>query len=141
MSPDLVLLDVNLPGENGMSICRKVREVSEVPIVFVTGQNTSMEELSCITLGGDDFVSKPYCAPILLARIAAVLKRTLKNGKEPPNSIQYRGVTLDIVSGTLAHDGALIDLSKTEMRILYYLINHDDSSICFDAFLQFHGIL
>lgn len=123
-SPDLVLLDVSLPGESGMTICRKVRESSDVPIIFVTGQNTSMEELSCITLGGDDFVSKPYCAPILLARIAAVLKRTSKKGMEVTKPILYRGVTLDIVAGTLAHEGARIDLSKTELRILYCLMQH-----------------
>lgn len=128
-SPDLVLLDLNLPGEDGLRICSKVREKSDIPIIFVTGQNTTMEELNCITIGGDDFITKPYCAPILLARIAAVLKRSTKRSKASIPVILYRDVVLDIVAGTLSHEKKQVDLSKTEMKILHYLMEHKEQIV------------
>ena len=73
--PDLILLDINLPGQNGYSLCASIRQFSDVPILFITGRNTTMDELQALTLGGDDFISKPYNIPILLARINALLKR------------------------------------------------------------------
>lgn len=74
--PDLVLLDVNLPGISGFDICMQLREQTEIPIIFLTSRTDSMDELNGILKGGDDYIAKPYQAPILLARIAAVLKRT-----------------------------------------------------------------
>lgn len=123
-SPDLVLLDVNLPNESGIRICSKLRTVSDVPIIFVTSQNTSMDELNCIMMGGDDFIAKPYNAPILLARIAAVLKRTSKVNQEKNNLLVHKHLTLDIIAGQMEADGKRQDLSKTELKILYYLIEH-----------------
>ena len=73
--PDLILLDVNLPGASGLRVCEEIRKVSQVPVIFVTGNNTSMDELNCILRGGDDYVAKPYQLPVLLARIGAVLRR------------------------------------------------------------------
>ena len=82
IQPDLILLDVNLPGETGFDICLKVREKSNVPIIFVTSRTDSMDELSGLLKGGDDYITKPFIAPVLLAHIAAVLKRTQKNWKD-----------------------------------------------------------
>jgi len=74
-SPDLILLDINLPGQSGYSLCASVRRFSDVPILFITGRNTSMDELQALTLGGDDYIMKPYNIPVLLARINNLLKR------------------------------------------------------------------
>ena len=73
--PDLVLLDVNLPEMSGFDICTKIREKADVPVIFLTSRTDSMDELTGMLKGGDDYITKPYQAPILLARIAAVLKR------------------------------------------------------------------
>lgn len=78
--PDLVLLDVNLPGVSGFDICTRIREETEVPVIFLTSRTDSMDELTGILKGGDDYITKPYQAPLLLARIGAVLKRT-RGGK------------------------------------------------------------
>lgn len=77
--PDLVLMDVNLPGESGFQICQKLREVSDIPVIFVTGRTDSMDELCGMLKGGDDYVTKPFNPPVLLARIVAVLKRMKRN--------------------------------------------------------------
>ena len=96
VNPDMVLLDVNLEGISGLTICDCLREKSDVPIIFVTGNNTSMDELNCIIRGGDDYISKPYQPPILLARIAALLKRTKKSSDKKSDTILECGnVCLD----------------------------------------------
>ena len=74
--PDLVLMDVNLPEISGFELCVKIRERTEVPIIFLTSRTDAMDELTGMLKGGDDYITKPYQAPILLARIVAVLKRT-----------------------------------------------------------------
>lgn len=118
-APDLILLDINLPGQNGYSLCASVRQFSDVPILFITGRNTTMDELQALTLGGDDFISKPYNIPILLARINGLLKRG--QAARQPNYLEYNGITLNPVAGTLAADGQEIELTKTELKIMYYL--------------------
>lgn len=72
-SPDLIQLDVKLPGESGFDICSKVRAVSDVPVLFLTSQTDAADELNGMLKGGDDYITKPFHPPILLARIATVL--------------------------------------------------------------------
>ncbi len=122
--PDLVLLDVNLPGCSGLQVCSQLREQSQVPVIFVTSRNTSMDELECITTGGDDYVSKPYQAPILLARIGAVLKRSGREPAEEGRTLSHNGVTLDLLSCTIGAGTQEAELSKNEFRILSYLFRH-----------------
>ena len=74
-APDLVLLDLNLPGVDGCYVCREVRRHSEVPIVVVTSRDNDMDELLTLSLGADDFVPKPYSDQVLLAHVESVLKR------------------------------------------------------------------
>ena len=73
--PDLVLLDLNLPGVSGFDICTEIRAKSEVPVIFLTSRADSADELNGMINGGDDYITKPFYPPVLLARIAAVLKR------------------------------------------------------------------
>ena len=71
---DLILMDVNLPGENGFILCRKLRQSSNVPVIFLTARDTPEDELLAFGVGGDDFIRKPYNSAVLLARIARILK-------------------------------------------------------------------
>ena len=122
VNPDMVLLDVNLEGISGLTICDRLREKSDVPIIFVTGNNTSMDELNCIIRGGDDYISKPYQPPILLARIAALLKRTKKSSDKKSDTILECGnVSLDTSVALIYKDNKKAELTKNEMKILYYL--------------------
>ncbi len=122
VNPDMVLLDVNLEGISGLTICDRLREKSDVPIIFVTGNNTSMDELNCIIRGGDDYISKPYQPPILLARIAALLKRTKKSSDKKSDTILECGnVRLDTSVALIYKDNKKAELTKNEMKILYYL--------------------
>ena len=91
---DLVLLDLNLPSEDGFYICRAVRQQSDVPIIVVTSSSSEMDELMSFNLGADDFVSKPYNMHLLQAHIQSVLNRAA--GKKPSLTLVHKGLTLDI---------------------------------------------
>ncbi|MEY8430764.1 response regulator transcription factor [Lachnospiraceae bacterium 48-42] len=119
--PDLVLLDLNLPGESGFEICSKLRLSSEVPVIFVTGRTDSMDELNGILRGGDDYITKPFHPPVLLARIAAVLKRTKRNTGREEAVLSHKGVELDLARGCVRYECREIDMSRNELKILHYL--------------------
>ncbi len=124
--PDLILLDVVLPYESGISICRQLREHDKTPVIFVTSKNSSMDELECMTLGGDDFIAKPYEPLVLLAHIAAVLKRTFIREE---NVLYYCGIELNILSTNLSYRNSKVELSKNELHILSYLFHHKEQIV------------
>ena len=120
-SPDLVLLDINLPSDDGFKLCTEIRSFSKVPIIFITSRNTNIDELMAITLGGDDYITKPYNTQILLARINALIKRAYPNDSNL-DIIEYNGLKLNILSSTIEYKGNSKELTKNEMKILYYLL-------------------
>ena len=123
-SPDLILLDIKLPGASGFDICTEVRAVSDVSILFLTSQTSAADELNGMLKGGDDYITKPFHPPILLARIAAVLKRTKKAGARELNKLEYKGVVLDIARGSIGYQGSHCELTKNEFKILHYLFQN-----------------
>lgn len=120
-SPDLVLLDINLPSDDGFKLCTEIRSFSKVPIIFITSRNTNIDELMAITLGGDDYITKPYNTQILLARINALIKRAYPNDSNL-DIIEYNGLKLNILSSTIEYKANSKELTKNEMKILYYLL-------------------
>ena len=126
LAPDLVLLDVNLPGGSGFDVCTQLREQSQVPVILLTSRTDSMDELTGMLKGGDDYIMKPYQPPILLARIAAVLKRT--KGAFPKGNFfgetllyYHKGVELDLSRCSLRVGKERAELTKNEMKILHRL--------------------
>ena len=122
LNPQIILLDINLPNEDGYKICIKVRSFSDTPIIFVTSRDTDMDELQSLMMGGDDFITKPYNISILLTRIAILLKRTYKDLKQ--FILNYKGITLHIDSGKIEKDKKTAELTKSELKILAYLLKH-----------------
>ena len=121
-SPDLILLDINLPIFDGFHICREIRKQSEVPIIVVTSRSTDMDELMSMNLGADDFVTKPYNTQILIARIAALLKRSV--AATALQSTEYKGVTFQQAKGIITFEGNSAELTKNEMKILSVLLKN-----------------
>lgn len=119
--PDLVLLDVKLPGISGFDICTCLREQSAVPVIFLTSRTDSMDELNGILMGGDDYITKPYQAPLLLARIASVLKRTRGTEEKEGTLPVWKGVQLDTAKCCLFVQEQKAELTKNEMKILHRL--------------------
>ena len=133
-TPDLVLLDVSLPGCDGLFICDELRRRSDVPIIFVTGNNTSLDELNCMMRGGDDFIAKPYNTQILVARISSLLKRT-KYTKEDWQ-IAHKGLTVNLSNSTAYCGENQIELSKNEVKILSVLMKHKDEIVARDDLME-----
>lgn len=121
-SPDLVLLDLGLPGTDGQIVCRELRRVSHVPIIVVTSRATDLDEVMSMTLGADDFVTKPYNPSVLLAHIEACLRRAKGPGESPANVLECAGVSLDLARCTASYKGKPVELTKNETRILSLLM-------------------
>ena len=119
--PDLVLLDLGLPGRDGLSLCAAIRKTA--PIIVVTSRNSALDELRALNLGSDDYVTKPYNIPVLLARIKAVLRR---NGGESaePDILKAAGLQLSLTKGTVSAAGQTAELTRNELKILAHLRAH-----------------
>ena len=118
-----ILLDVNLPEMSGFDICTMLRQRENTcPVIFLTSRTDSMDELNGMLRGGDDYITKPYQAPILLARIAAVLKRT--RGNTEKTSYFHEDVRLDLLKCTISCEEKEMELTKNEMKILHLLFMH-----------------
>lgn len=124
----LVLLDINLPNKSGFEICSKLRLKSNIPIIFVTSRNNTMDELNGIMLGGDDYIEKPYNVPILLARIQSLLNRTYSD-KNEESEVNYKGIKLNVLKSILNYNNKEIELTKTELKTLYYLFKNSEKII------------
>ena len=133
---NLVLLDINLPVFDGYYICREVRKKSEVPIIVVTSRDSDMDELMSINLGADDFVTKPYNTQILLARIGALLKRS-GSSTVSTNILTYKDFQLNLSNATVLYNGKEIDLTKNEVKILSYLINHKGEIVSRELLMEY----
>lgn len=135
-APHLVLMDVMLPGQTGIEICLNVRKISKVPIIFVTNCNTTADEIRCITMGGDDFVAKPYNVAILLARITNILKRTYGQ-KEQNDLLVRKGVTLNVESGKISYQDKEAELTWNEVKILTCLYREQKGFVSRNALIQY----
>ena len=126
-APDLVLLDWNLPGESGFDICTKLKEHSDIPIIFLTSRTDSMDELTGILKGADDYITKPFSLSVLRARVNTQLRKAAAMGeKEKDNEHVYRKepYVFDFDRMKFMVDGKEIELSKTEQKLLRILVEN-----------------
>ena len=121
--PDLILLDIGLPGRDGFSLCAALRKAVSAPVIFVTSRDTGVDEVRALSLGGDDYITKPYSVPVLLARIKAVLRRT-GSGAEPSDILEVGGLSLSLIKGTASANGKTTELTRNELQILSCLMIH-----------------
>lgn len=138
-SAALVILDVMLPGEDGFSICRRIRQKHEVPIIMLTASSDEPDRVIGLELGADDYVAKPFSPRELLARIKALLRRSkrLTGGRQ----VTFGDWRLDLVSHALSHsDGNQISLSGAEFALLSLFIDHHQQILDRDAISRaLHG--
>lgn len=118
----IILLDINLPVFDGYYICKEIRKQSNVPIIVVTSRDTEMDELISMNLGADDFITKPYNAAILLARIESIIRRVYGNNSMEIH--EYNGLRYNLSTSEMEYEGNKSDLTKNESRILYTLIKN-----------------
>lgn len=132
--PHILLLDINLPQSDGFTLCTQIRTFSNVPIIFVTSRNSDMDELCSMRMGGDDFITKPYNSSILLARIAALLKRSYEQNDK---TMSHKGVTLDVAMSRIGYQEQYQELTKNEMKIVYYLYEHKGQIVSRDDLIDY----
>jgi len=124
-SPDLLLLDINIPIINGVTLLQNLRKKSNIPVIMVTSKNEETTEALSISYGADDYITKPYNPNILLLRIGAVLKRTCTIN----NTLTYKDLKINIGKGMIEKDGLEVILTKNEMIIFSYLLEHQNKIV------------
>jgi DNA-binding response OmpR family regulator len=119
--PELVLLDIGLPGMDGLDALRHFKEQFEAPVIFVTARRREFDEVLGLELGADDYITKPFDLDVLLARIKAVLRRMEKTSplSPTPNSVQVGDLTIDPSAHTVTIAGKLVELSPKEFDLLH----------------------
>lgn len=120
IEPDLVLLDINLPGTDGEYVCKEVRKQSNMPIIIVTSRDNEVDELISINYGADHYITKPFNIQILLAKISSLLRRANSNN-DSKEKINAKDFILNISNSTIEKDDKVIELTKNEYKILKYL--------------------
>ena len=119
-TPDLVLLDIMLPGKDGWQICREIRKKSAVPIIMLTAKGETADKVSGLEMGADDYVTKPFEVKELLARIHAVMRRTEGEG-QIEKKLSFDKLVINLDSYELIVDGKKVDTPPKEMELLYHL--------------------
>lgn len=117
----LIILDVMMPKINGWDVCREIRESSKVPIIMLTAKGEESDELQGFDIGADEYISKPFSPKILVARVAAILRRTGKNEEE---ILEIGGITVDRLGHQVKVDGKELELSYKEFELLTYFIEN-----------------
>ena len=128
INPNLILLDINLPGVDGEYICKEIRKQSDMGIIIVTSRDNELDELVSINYGADHYITKPFNIHILLAKVNSLLRRTNSNS-EPKNKIDAKDFILNISNSTIIKDDKIIDLTKNEYKILKYFIENREKIV------------
>lgn len=117
--PDLVVLDVGLPGMDGFEVLRRVRQVSEVPVIMLTAHAEEVDRIVGLTVGADDYVTKPFSPREVIARISAVLRRTTRTvGVATDEIVKFEGLVVDLARREVRRDGEVVELSALEFDLL-----------------------
>ena len=135
--PDLVLLDIMLPGQDGFEVCSHIREVSTVPIIMLTARGTEQDRVKGLRLGADDYVVKPFSSQELLARVEAVLRRA-RMAEAPRGAVSFAsaGLRVDFLTRRVMLNGREVRLSPTEYRLLHYLVVNAGRTVTQDELLE-----
>jgi two-component system KDP operon response regulator KdpE len=133
---DLMLLDMNMPGIGGLETCRRVRAASDMAVIVLTVRNTEADKVQALDAGADDFISKPFSTPELLARIRAALRRMPSSPEAGPQRVSLDKVEIDFQSRKLIVDGSEVRLTPKEFELLRYLVLHPNKAIPHRELLQ-----
>jgi len=135
VAPQLVLMDITLPFFNGYHWCQEIRKLSKVPIIFLSSASDNMNIVMAMTMGGDDFIAKPFDAGVLMAKIQAMLRRTY-DFTSAVTVLSHRGAFLDTGENSLTYENEKISLTKNEYRILLCLMENKGKVVSRDQLME-----
>ena len=134
-NPEIVILDVQLPKYDGFYWCRKMRQQSNVPNLFLSSRDNPMDQVMSMELGADDYMQKPFYTNVLIAKLQAIYRRVYEFGVEEKRTLSWQDATVDLSKDSIQKDDKTIFLSKTEMIILEMLINKRNQIVTRDTLI------
>jgi len=137
VEPNIIVLDIMLPELDGFEVCRRIRQVSDVPIIMITAKGDMQDAVEGLNAGADDYVTKPFAVEELLARVNAVMRRSQNDYCQPSSEqIKLGNLFIDLAQRRVFIDGQAIHLTPTEFKLLVYLANHVDKVVPHDEILE-----
>ncbi|MFT9057319.1 MAG: response regulator transcription factor, partial [Ethanoligenens sp.] len=134
--PDLVLLDIMLPGMDGWQVCREIRKKSEKPVIMITAKGETFDKVLGLELGADDYIVKPFDAKEVVARIKAVLRRYSGAENDAVKEVRYDNLTVNLTNYELRVEGQLVDAPPKELELLYHLASNPNRVYTRDQLLD-----
>jgi two-component system, OmpR family, KDP operon response regulator KdpE len=134
--PDLVLLDMNMPGIGGLDVCREIRAGTGVGIIMLTVRNTEADKVQALDAGADDFITKPFSTPELLARIRAALRRVPASAQSSPPRVRVGKLVIDFAGRTAFNGVRTSHLTPKELDLVRYLTSHANEAVAHRELLQ-----
>lgn len=131
---DLILLDLMLPGINGLEVCRRIRKEKDTPIIMLTARDSVMDKVTGLQNGADDYIAKPFAIEELLARMEAIFRRI--NRKNIKSEFKFKDITLDVEGRIVKKDEKIIELTNTEFQLLLILIRNKNKVLTRDVLLD-----
>lgn len=135
-NPNLLLLDINLPNDDGEYICKEIRKRSNMPIIMITSRDNELDELLCTSYGADHYITKPFNIQILLAKIGVLLRRSNEKS-ETDGKINAGDFILNTLKSTIEKDGTQLELTKNEYKILKYLLQNRDKIVTREEIIEY----
>ncbi|AAK78205.1 DNA-binding response OmpR family regulator [Clostridium acetobutylicum] len=136
VKPNLVLMDINLPVCDGFYWCSKIRNISKVPVIFLSSRSSNMDVVMAVNMGGDDYITKPFSIEILMAKINAILRRTYSYSETEMDTIEFKDVIISLKNNTVYYNENSIELTKNEFKIIYVLMKNHDSIVSREKIMQ-----
>ena len=134
--PHLVLMDINLPAYDGFYWCSKIRELSKVPVLFISSRDSNMDIIMAVNMGGDDYIIKPFSLEVLMAKINALLRRTYSYADAEAMAVEYRGVVLNLKDNHLRYQEEAVELTRNEFKIAYMLMKSQGRVVSRDQLMR-----
>lgn len=135
-SPDLVLLDIMLPKLDGWQVCREIRKTSNAPVIMITAKGETFDKILGLELGADDYVVKPFDAKEVMARVKAVLRRSMPAGEDDVKMVKYDKLVINLTNYELWVDGKLVDTPPKELELIYHLASNPNRVFTRDQLLD-----
>ena len=134
--PDIILLDIMLPKFDGWQVCREIRKTSEVPIIMITAKSETFDKILGLELGADDYVSKPFDAKEVVARVKAVLRRSNSEQKNNTDEVRYENLIINITNYELVVAGKAVDTPPKELELIFHLASNPNRVYTRDQLLD-----
>ncbi len=124
LPPDLVLLDVMLPGTDGYEVLKAIRKSGSIPVIMVTAKGETFDKVLCLELGADDYIVKPFDGKEMIARVKAVLRRAHGSEEEQAGDLTFPGLTVSLKEYDAHYEGKRLEMPPKELEVLYFLASH-----------------